>query len=247
MSRFETYFHQYPPRAPLTPPPAMQSSPIQHPFKVRTRSWTSHVLQPRSASTASHDSADRASESPFWPGPTFNIQDLPLELLIHIFIPLAELENGTARAEIRHVRGIAYLMFVCRRWRALIVDTALFWRYITITTPQNDAWVSLCLERTRNCLLDLQVFSPGYASPDLLALVLPHASCIRTFIGHLDTKEQQSILLGPFFDTGFPALERLELQPIHPARYGYYPAAVDHALERGTAPGLSDMLLVKTS
>ncbi|KAI0631341.1 hypothetical protein C8Q77DRAFT_201713 [Trametes polyzona] len=140
------------------------------------------------------------------------ISALPPEILVTIFSLLAiHCEGGSTTAQANPIRGIVHLMLVCHCWRLLIVDTSTFWRHIA--TTRNRAWISLCLERSRDCLLDLHVLAPAAADPDALTLVLPHARRLRSLCAYVDVSDGQLGILSPLFATGMLTPQQLEVVP----------------------------------
>ncbi|EIW52077.1 uncharacterized protein TRAVEDRAFT_54056 [Trametes versicolor FP-101664 SS1] len=205
MSRLANRVWEHPPRAPDSPEQlsvARISSSIK--FRSRAAATLQSVLSSRLAALETH----HEDQSVFTPK-SKSMQDLPPELLLRVFMLCQE---RPFRGDTPPIWDTGKLMLVCSRWRALILDTSMFWRHISATP--NFAWLTLCLERSRGCTLDLEVLAPRYASREALALILPHAPRIRSIFAQLCVWEDQFEMLRPFFDAGMPALETLELTPI---------------------------------
>lgn len=139
-----------------------------------------------------------------------SIQVLPPELLLHIFALYVERpyrEQGPPGC------GIAKLMLVCSYWRALILDTSTFWNHIS--TLPSLCWLTLCLERSRNCTLDLD-FLMNKRALSALELILSHTLRIRSITtdDHIPGAGEEW-MLRVLFDAGMPLLERLELSTNH--------------------------------
>ncbi|KAI0631324.1 hypothetical protein C8Q77DRAFT_200419 [Trametes polyzona] len=149
------------------------------------------------------------------PGEPYGFNSLPPSLSSTI-LKLVVLEESAAYRGWCPPTTILPLMRVSRHWRALAVSTASFWRYIDTSRPM--PWVSLCLERSRSCPLDVFVAFPKRGHSAALDLVLPHAHRFRSFAAHIPWGYQGKGCywkrLGPFFELGMPELERLEIVPI---------------------------------
>ncbi|CDO77828.1 hypothetical protein BN946_scf184714.g3 [Trametes cinnabarina] len=141
---------------------------------------------------------------------------LPVELHISVFELVIDEEN-TAYVGFTPTFTIRRLMHVCRLWRSIATSTAVFWRYIDTTQPT--PWVSLCLARSRACLLDVYVaFFPRQPAVGV-DLVRPHARRIRSLASRIpsgcDGQGQYWKRLCPLFEAGMPQLQRLELLPLY--------------------------------
>ncbi|OJT12125.1 hypothetical protein TRAPUB_11350 [Trametes pubescens] len=204
MSRLASRLWEYPPRAPA-PPEKLPAAHNTLSIKILTRSMSTFqpVLSSRLETGAYYKDKTTSSLEPR------SIHVLPTELLIYIFTLCEELPF---RRDTPPIRAIGKLMLVCSQWRILILDTSTFWRHVSATP--NFAWLTLCLERSRGCTLDLEVLAPRYANTDALALILPHARRIRSICAYLSVWRDQYEMLRPLFDVGMPCLEFLELTPI---------------------------------
>ncbi|KAI0631336.1 hypothetical protein C8Q77DRAFT_1132824 [Trametes polyzona] len=204
LSRLADRMWENPPRPP-TPPMLRPAGQLGLTFRVRVS---------RRPGLLPHHTSPPCGSVAFTPNTSLTpISAFPPEILADIFSLLAiHCEGGSTTAQANPLRGIGHLMLVCRRWRSLIVDTSTFWRHIA--TTRNRGWISLCLERSRDCLLDLHVLAPAAADPDALALVLPHARRVRSLCAHVDVSDGQLGILTPLFAAGMPALEQLELVPL---------------------------------
>ncbi|OJT10875.1 hypothetical protein TRAPUB_12608 [Trametes pubescens] len=207
MSRLANRAWERPPRAPDPPeqPSVARYSPS---IKVRTRTAATlqSTLSARLAALETHDGDQPVFK--FSPN-SKSIHDLPPELLLSI---LTLYEERPFRGDTPPIRDTAKLMLVCSHWRTLIRDTPAFWRHVSATP--NIAWLTLCLERSHGCTLDLEVLMPRYANRKALVLILPHAWRIRSIFAQLGVWEDQYEMLRSFFDAGMPALEVLELTPV---------------------------------
>lgn len=204
MSRLANRIWERPPRAP-DPPEQLSVARNSSSIKVQTR--TAATLQMALASRLAALEAHHEDQPVFSPN-SKSIHDIPPELLLRI---LALCEERPFRGDTPPIRDTGKLMLVCSHWRTLILDTSTFWRHVSATP--NFAWLTLCLERSCGCTLDLEVLTPRYASRKALALILPHARRIRSIFAQLCVWEDQFEMLRPFFDAGMPALESLELTP----------------------------------
>lgn len=141
------------------------------------------------------------------------IHAVPVELTIRLFELVTALENGLCDGWFS-TTGVAKLMQVCRRWRSIALSTPSFWRHIDSTRPVR--WISLCLERSRGCTLDVSLTLERHVDPtDVLDLVLPHAHRIGSLYANLSMgRGHYWHILKPLFAAGMPALERLELVPL---------------------------------
>lgn len=104
-------------------------------------------------------------------------------------------------------------MLVCSYWRTLILDTSTFWSHIS--TLPSLCWLTLCLERSRSCPLELDFFMNERAS-SALQLILPHTFriwSISTYDHSIGAGEEWMLRL--LFDAETPLLERLELSTGH--------------------------------
>ncbi|KAL1948911.1 hypothetical protein VTO73DRAFT_10717 [Trametes versicolor] len=141
------------------------------------------------------------------------IHAVPVELTIRLFELVTALENGLCDGWFS-TTGVAKLMQVCRRWRSIALSTPSFWRHIDSTRPVR--WISLCLERSGGCTLDVSLTLQRHVDPtDVMDLVLPHAYRIGSLYANLSMgRGHYWHILKPLFAAGMPALERLELVPL---------------------------------
>lgn len=111
------------------------------------------------------------------------IHAIPVELTMRVFELVTALENGLCDGWFS-TTGVAKLMQVCRRWRSIALSTPSFWRHIDSTRPVR--WISLCLERSRGCTLNVSPTLERHVDPtDVLDLVLPHAHRIGSLYANL--------------------------------------------------------------
>ncbi|OJT12124.1 hypothetical protein TRAPUB_11349 [Trametes pubescens] len=141
------------------------------------------------------------------------IHNVPIELTIRIFALVTALENGLCEGWFP-TTGVAKLMLVCRHWRNIALSTPSFWRHIDGTRPLR--WISLCLERSQGCTLEVSLTLDRQVDPaDMLNLVMPHARRIASLYANLSMERGHYWhILRPLFAADMPALERLELVPL---------------------------------
>ncbi|KAI0717714.1 hypothetical protein C8T65DRAFT_605621, partial [Cerioporus squamosus] len=189
--------------------------------------------------------ADDSPKQPT-PPPALGIRDLPFEIMADIFARVDVIDSwGTLGAA--HGRGIAKLMRVCRDWCDMVRRTPEFWRRIDTAEPLDR--VSLLLERSKGCTIDVRITWPWIRRyPPLwreaIALILPHAHRIRSLYANLHMDHYASIY--QFLHGDMPALEHLHLVPMRDFRRK--PPDTDHdfaaceSLSRRRYPRLRSMI-----
>ena len=154
-----------------------------------------------------------------------HIHVLPVELLLVIISHLAPEDAPPHKKP--STTPYRSLMLVCRRWRAMIIQTALFWACVKICPPWNDCDIkfsrfmwSLDLQLARsakatlNLRLSLRRLSFGRASK-VLALLMKHDAFERCQHLELEPEDHDlsSIQLedGNLEDGKFEALQTLKI------------------------------------
>ncbi len=152
------------------------------------------------------------------PPATLSVLELPLEILVVIFAVVDTLDCwGPLGAA--YGRGIAKLMLVCRYWRDVAYATPEFWRRIDAAKPLDR--VSLLLERSGGCTIDVRIFYPWIRKyqplcHEAIALILPHAHRIRSLCINLHLDHYPAVY--ELLERDMPALEHLDLVPIRDLR-----------------------------
>ncbi len=167
--------------------------------------------------------ADITSERrPILPA-ALSVLELPFEILVDIFAMVDALDSwGTLG--VAHGRGVAKLMLVCRYWRDMAYATPEFWRRIDVVEPLDR--VSLLLERSGGCTIDVRIFYPWIRKyqplcREAIALILPHAHRIRSLYINLHMDHYPAVY--ELLERDMPALEYLDLVPIRDLRSkGHY-------------------------
>ncbi|RPD54900.1 hypothetical protein L227DRAFT_334793 [Lentinus tigrinus ALCF2SS1-6] len=152
--------------------------------------------------------------------PPILIQELPIEILVDVFA-LADAIDSWGTLGRAPGRGIAKCMLVCRYWRDVLVETPEFWRRIDTAEPLRI--VSMLLERSRGCTIDVRIFYPWIKRyPPLwretIGLILSHAHRIRSLYVNLHMNDYSGVY--QLLETEMPALECLDLVPTHEFRVG---------------------------
>lgn len=132
------------------------------------------------------------------------IHNLPVELLLEVFTYIAHLAYhclpfGAA------ARGYQWtpLMFVCQRWRAIIVNASQFWTAVDFVDNWN--WVELCLERSGRSSIDVRLVA---LPPKLLEAALPLLVAASVRIRSLTFQSYSETISSVF-------LQNLFCQPMH--------------------------------
>ncbi|KAH8799579.1 hypothetical protein DL96DRAFT_1637794 [Flagelloscypha sp. PMI_526] len=120
--------------------------------------------------------------------PSFPIIELPEELLLAIFLFHVSRPLSKNDRRFEHSISLASLDLsqVCRLWRRLLLSTPPLWSFVRINTGVHDYWLpvlSLLLERSGDCLLDLAVkLSDSYMSrnayiilDNIFGALVPHS------------------------------------------------------------------------
>lgn len=93
--------------------------------------------------------------------PRLPIHRLPTEILGIIFRNITRVETCIHDPYVTVSRTIT-LSAVCSHWRMTIINNSTFWTYIPIrNTPKSHRITSLCLERSRNSLIDISAYLAG--------------------------------------------------------------------------------------
>ena len=112
---------------------------------------------------------------------------LPAELLAHIF--LIGVRDQQYEGVEPFVPFNLVVSSVCRRWRNIALMFPLLWQRITMRESEPYRWTQLCLERTKQCPLDIalwlesedgEVFGADHMS-QVMDILQPHVNRWRTF------------------------------------------------------------------
>ncbi|KAI0718760.1 hypothetical protein C8T65DRAFT_75183 [Cerioporus squamosus] len=185
------------------------------------------------------------------PPPPLGIHNLPFEILVDIFA-LVDVVDPWGSLGAAYGRGIAKLMLVCRNWWDMARRTPEFWRRINTAEPLDR--VSLLLERSKGCTIDVRITYPWirkYPPPwrDAVALIFPHAHRIRSLYANLHMDHYASIY--QFLHGDMPALEHLYFVPMrdfrrkdrgNPAPHTDHDIAACESLSRRKYPRLRSMI-----
>ncbi|KAI0821940.1 hypothetical protein BC628DRAFT_791082 [Trametes gibbosa] len=193
MSRLANRLWEYPPRPPSPPPPRSLSSPSSSWLSARGGMRSQPVPVARFLHRLEGIDLDTMTLSP---AKTPHIHALAPEILIDIFCFVAAFEQFATHFSA--TRGVLKLMLVCGYWRALVLEASTLWRHIH--SAHHPSWVSLCLARSRECLLDVQIYTSGPTSLDSLRLVSQHAWRMRSFRATLCWSVSESEVLGLLFE-----------------------------------------------
>ena len=184
------------------------------------------------------------------------INQLPYELLVHIFL-LVHTESGMGGLMTKSAdpKPNLELMGTCRLWRDIIVETPAFWSVVGLE-HSNANWTGLCLARSYPAPIEVRARVLGWRRrtlPRLLCLAYPLVHRIRTLYFLIDAISPEVDDSGPdwpfrvLFGTGvpvMPALENLDLVIAHdelPRRHGHSPNDVE--LTRRRFPHLQSLTL----
>ncbi|KAM5545690.1 hypothetical protein V8D89_000728 [Ganoderma adspersum] len=184
------------------------------------------------------------------------INQLPYELLVHIFLLVhPESDIGGPVTERADPKRNLKLMGTCRLWRDIIVETPAFWSVVSLE-HSNANWTGLCLARSYPAPIKVWARVLGWRRPTLprlLCLAYPLVHRIRTLYFSVDAISPEVDDSGPdwpfrvLFGNGvpvMPALENLDLAISHdelPRRHGHSPDDVE--LTRRRSPHLQSLTL----
>ncbi|KAM5545616.1 hypothetical protein V8D89_000654 [Ganoderma adspersum] len=184
------------------------------------------------------------------------INQLPYELLVHIFLLVhPESDIGGPVTERADPKRNLKLMGTCRLWRDIIVETPAFWSVVSLE-HSNANWTGLCLARSYPAPIKVWARVLGWRRPTLprlLCLAYPLVHRIRTLYFSVDAISPEVDDSGPdwpfrvLFGNGvpvMPALENLDLAISHdelPRRHGHSPDDVE--LTRRRFPHLQSLTL----
>ena len=110
------------------------------------------------------------------------ITHLPSELLVEVFkatIPA----NGGVLPTPTEPKQLYSLITVCRFWRDIIQNSAVFWQIIDV--GRRLEWLALCLERSSHAMVKISFWSHELNFADALKLLASHSHRIST-IAHPD-------------------------------------------------------------
>ena len=146
------------------------------------------------------------------------IHELPVEILVDIFA-WVDTVNAWGTLGAVHGRGIAKLMLVCRHWHDVVVATPEFWRCVDTAEPLDT--VSLHLQRSSGCTIDVRIFYPWIRKyqplwDEAIPLILPHSHRIRSLYINLHMDDYPA--LHHFLEVDLPALECLDIVPMRDFR-----------------------------
>ncbi|KAI0641529.1 hypothetical protein C8Q79DRAFT_1014450 [Trametes meyenii] len=220
----------YPPQAPPPPQTKVISSRPQA-LKIRTRKRArSHVVSPDPTPPQLRPRQQHADA----------IHSLPPEILTEILLFSASLEYPFYKGFLPPALPLKF-MLVCRRWHGLVLATAKFWRSIEMT-PELDR-ISLLLERSGDCPLDVRICHPWAVDPEAVALLVPHAHRVRSVVARLSLYKGHFEMIRPLFDAGMPLLEQLELVPVDDTLRRRGTPAIDFGLSSSTTPLLTSLVV----
>ncbi|KAI0802072.1 hypothetical protein BC629DRAFT_1284651 [Irpex lacteus] len=134
------------------------------------------------------------------------ITDLPVELLIQIFLHCSHLVDG------RDLPQLA-VSEVCRFWRAVILDTPRAWQYIYLDDKHRPLRAShrlarVWLERSQNFPVDIRINLDD--SDNLLALISPLIAHVRRWRRFtIEGKIQEDVDFRSLYEGSLPILETL--------------------------------------
>ncbi|KII85167.1 hypothetical protein PLICRDRAFT_334434 [Plicaturopsis crispa FD-325 SS-3] len=105
-----------------------------------------------------------SSRCPFPPQPT-GIAALPNEILSDIFARLVE-----NRKSPRYMTALIRVTHVCHFWRVIAIENSTLWRRIILIPSTPTALLKMCLERSRDCLLEITLSSGMGLDPHCVGL-----------------------------------------------------------------------------
>jgi hypothetical protein len=144
--------------------------------------------------------------------------ELPAELVAHIF--LIGVWDERHEAETPSVPFNLVVSSVCRRWRHIALTSPLLWQHITMSENEPYPWTQLCLERSKRCPLDIDlfwsesedgaVFGAEHMS-QVMDILQPHVDHWRAFSLSVDAFQPIHHFLSRLTTCTMPILDTLQL------------------------------------
>ncbi|KAH7340874.1 hypothetical protein B0J17DRAFT_653132 [Rhizoctonia solani] len=155
------------------------------------------------------------------------IHRLPTEVLAMIFRIVTCVETCIHDPYVTVSRTIT-LSAVCSYWRMVIINNSTFWTYIPIrNTPKPHSITSLCLERSRDSLIDAAAYLTG-VDPWHAEKTLPlHVHRIRTLYISSRKIENVHSVMECILSSGVPrSLKHLSIKLTPPYHLGIAPSSI---------------------
>ena len=141
------------------------------------------------------------------------VNRLPPEIMLEIFQALRAVSEYDGELTETSGRWVSWtrLSYVCRSWRDVICNSALFWQNIHVKNELR--WVELCLSRSREIPLNI-FFHSSATLPGACDILSSHTRRIKRVTVRQTARDTVSCLTR-FFQPIMPMLQRFSLDACH--------------------------------